>query len=141
MQMLDLYYKIWVDAIAATKAKKAEVASWKLYTLAPMSFLPGINLFTFFLWMKTLVNHRLPLFLPINIFDYRLVNDFISIVVTLFAPFIILNYLLIFSNERYRRLLKQYPAYKGKLYKKYALISLGLLVIPVLVVTLFFHEV
>jgi hypothetical protein len=106
-----------------------------------MSFLAGVNLFTFFLWMKTLVNHRLPLFLPINIFDYRLVNDFISIVVTLFAPFIILNYLLIFSNQRYRRLLKEYPAHEGKLYKRYALISLGLLVIPVVVVTLYIHQV
>jgi len=136
-----LYYKIWVDAITATRAKKAEASGWKLYTLAPMSLLAGLNLFTFFLWMKTLVNHRLPLFLPVNIFDYRLINDFISIVVTLFVPFVILNYLLIFSNERYKRLLQQYPAYDGKLYKKYALISLALLVIPVVLVKFYFHEV
>jgi hypothetical protein len=139
--MFGLYYKIWVDAIAATKAKQAGAASWKLYTLVPMSLLAGINLFTFFLWMKTLVNKRLPLVLPVNIFDYRLINDFISIIVTLFIPFVILNYLLIFSNERYQRLSKQYATHGGKLYKKYTLISLALLVIPVIIVKLYFHEV
>lgn len=139
--MLGLYYKIWVDAIAATRAKRAEAGSWKLYTIVPMSALEGINLLTLFLWMKTIVNHRLPLVLPVNIFHYRLINDFISIVVTLFVPFVILNYLLIFSNDRYQRILKQYAADGGNLYKKYALISLGLLVIPLLIVTLYFHAV
>ena len=105
--MFELYYKIWVDAITSTRAKKAEAAGWKLYTLVPMSLLAGVNLFTFFLWMKTLVNHRLPLFFPVNIFNYRLINDFISIVVTLFIPFVILTYLLIFTNERYERLLQR----------------------------------
>ncbi len=139
--MLSLFYKIWVDAITATRAKRAEAGNWKLYTLVPMSVLEGINLLTFFLWMKTIVNRRLPLVLPVDIFHYRLINDFISIIVTLFIPFVILNYLLIFSNDRYQHLLLQYPADGSKLYKKYALISLGLLVIPVLIVTLYFHEV
>jgi hypothetical protein len=139
--MFDLYYKIWVDAITATRAKKAEAYGWKLYTLVPMSLLGGINLFTFFLWMKTLVSSRLPLVLPVNIFHYRLINDFISVVVTLFIPFVLLNYLLIFANERYQRLLQRYTAHNGKLYKRYTLISLGLLVIPVLIVALYFHEV
>ena len=139
--MLTTYYKIWVDAITTTREKKAEASGWKLLTLVPMSLLLGINLFTVFLWMKTLVNHRLPLVLPVNIFDYRLINDFISVVVTLFIPFVLLNYLLIFSNERYQQLIKKYSAQGGKLYRRYVLISLGLLAIPVIIVKLYFHEV
>jgi hypothetical protein len=139
--MLTLYYKIWVDAIVATRAKKAEASGWKLYTLAPMSLLLGINLFTMLLWMKTLVNHRLPLVLPVNIFDYRLINDFISAIVTLFIPFVLLNYLLIFSNERYERIVARFPPRGGNLYRRYVLISLGILAIPVLIVKLYFHEV
>lgn len=139
--MLELYYKIWVDAITVTRAKRAEAGSWKLYTIVPLSALAGINLLTFFIAMKTIVNRRLPLFLQVNIFNYRLINDFISIVATLFIPFVILNYLLIFSTDRYQVLLKQYPASGGKLYRRYALISLGLVIIPIVVVTLYFHEV
>ncbi len=46
--MLELYYKIWVDAIASAKAKKSQPGNWKLYTIVPISLLQGINLFTFF---------------------------------------------------------------------------------------------
>jgi len=136
--MLGLYYEIWADAITATRAKRAEAASWKLYTLIPISLLMGINLFTFFLWMKTLVNRSLPLYFQFNIFNYLLINDYISIVATLFFPFIILNYLLIFNNDHYKRILDSYKADGGKLYKKYALISIGLLVIPVIIAKMFF---
>lgn len=139
--MLRLYYKIWVDAIAAVRAKKAEAGSWKLYTLIPMSLLMGINLLTFFLWMKSLVNRTLPLVLPVTIFHYRLINDFISVVVTLFIPFVILNYLLIFNNNRYEQLLTAYQSHTKGLYRRYALISIGLLLIPLLIVTLYFKEV
>jgi len=47
--MVNLYYKIWVDAIAAQQAKKSATVNWKLYTLIPISLLQGIKLLTFFL--------------------------------------------------------------------------------------------
>lgn len=115
--MLRLYYKIWVSAIISAKASKAEAGSWKLFTLGPVSLLQGINLFTVFVWMKSLVNHRLPLFLPVNIFNYRLINDCISVVTTFFIPFVILNYLLIFSNNQYKDLLKKLPGKTGNYIK------------------------
>ena len=136
--MLGLYNKIWVDAIVSTKEKRTEADSWRLYTLVPLSLLMGINMFTLFLWMKTLVNRNLPLALPVNIFNALLINYFISVVVTFFIPFLLLNYLLIFNNNRYSDLLTRYDAQGGRLYKKYALISLGLLIIPVIIGKLFF---
>jgi len=139
--MLSWYYKIWVDAIAATKAKKAEAGNWKLYTLVPISALMGINLLTLFALLKAVVNHNLPLYLPVTIFNYRLINDFISIVVTFFIPFIILNYLLIFNQNRYVQLAEEYKAENGKFYKRYALVSLGLLIIPLIVFNFYFKPV
>jgi hypothetical protein len=136
--MLDLYYKIWVDAITSAKAKKSQPGNWKLYTIVPISLLQGINLFTFFYWMKKLVNHNLPLFLNVNILNYRLINYFISIVLTLFIPFVILNYLLIFSNDRYQGLLPKYKKQNGKLYKKYALLTLGIWLVPIIIENLYF---
>ena len=139
--MLNWYYKIWVDAIAATRAKKTEAANWKLYTIVPISALMGINLLTLFVLLKSLVNRNLPLYLPVTIFDYRLINDFISIIVTLFIPFVILNYLLIFNQNRYALLAEEYKAENGKFYKRYALISLGLLIIPLIVFNFYFKPV
>jgi len=136
--MLRWYYKIWTDAIVATRAKRTEAASWKVYTLVPMSALMGINLFTLFLWMKTLVNHNLPLALPANIFDFRLINGFIAIVMTFFITFVILNYLLIFNNDRFEQLVKKYPPKNGRLYQRYTLVSICILVIPVIISLMFF---
>lgn len=136
--MLTLYYKIWTDAITSTRAKRAEAASWKLYTIVPLSLLLGINLLTIFIWVRTIFNRNLPLVFPIHIFNYLLINDFISVIVTLFFPFVIFNYLLIFSNDRYKELLESYAPQNGKLYKMYALISLGILIIPIIIAVMFF---
>jgi hypothetical protein len=138
IEMLGLYYKIWADAIVAQKRKKAEYTSWKLYTLVPLSVLQGINLLTFFYWMKIIVNRYLPLFMPVNIFNAHPLNDFVSVIITFFIPFAILNYLLIFNNDRYKNIIKEYGAQNGKLYKKYTLMSIGLLIIPIVIKVMFF---
>ncbi len=136
--MAGLYYKIWVDAIVTERSKKTEARNWKIYTIIPMSLLQGINLFTFFYWMKTLVNRNLPVFFPVTIFNARLINDFIAIVITLFVPFVILNFLLIFSYDRYEQLIVKYRSGCAKYYKRYTMITLGLLVIPIIIQKMFF---
>ena len=136
--MLGLYYRIWADAIVSQKQKKAEYTSWKLYILVPLSVLQGINLLTFFYWMKIIVNRHLLLFMPVNIFNAHPLNDFVSVIITFFIPFAILNYLLIFNNNRYMGIIENYGAQNGKLYKKYALLSIGLLIIPAVIKVMFF---
>lgn len=139
--MLTLYYRIWADAIIAGRARRANGGSWKLFTIVPMSLLEGVNLFTLFLWMKVLVNRNLPLVLPVDIFNNRIINGAVSILVTFFIPFVLLNYLVLFVNNNYEFVLKKYHGEKGRLYKKYALISLGVLLVPIIIVALYFHEV
>lgn len=134
---MSLYYRIWVDAIVAQKEKKSSSSGWKLSSIVQMSALQGVNLFTFLLWMKVLINHNLLLFFPVNIFSARPLNGFISVLITLFIPFVILNYLLIFTNNRYEMLITEYDNQGGKLFKKYALISLGILFIPLIIDKLF----
>jgi hypothetical protein len=136
--MSALYYRIWTDAIASQKAKKAERANWKMYTLIPVSIVMGINLFTLFYFLRTVVNRNLLLYMPVNIFSAKPINGFISILITFFIPFVILNYLMIFNNDRYNMLEKKYHDEGGKLYRKYVLWSLGILVIPVLIGVMFF---
>jgi len=131
--MLRLYYRIWADAIESQKEKKAEQNSWKLYTLVPISALQGANLLTLFYWMRVIVNNNLLLFMPVNIFSAKPLNGFISVIITFFIPFAILNYLLILNNDRYKNIIREYGSQNGRLYKKYALLSIGLLIIPVVI--------
>jgi hypothetical protein len=49
-----------------------------------------------------------------------------------FIPFFLLNYLVIFYDQRYEKLVKVYKNTNGKLYRKYTLISLGLLTVPLI---------
>ncbi|HEY4327131.1 MAG TPA: hypothetical protein VGN20_24300 [Mucilaginibacter sp.] len=141
VDVLGLYYKIWVDAIVVEQSKRNRKTNWKLNTIIPMSVLNGANLLTFFYWMKTIVNKNFLLFFPVSIFNAKPLNGFISIVITFFIPFVILNYLLIFNNDRYKELLIKYPGNNGKLYKKYILFSLGLLIVPVVIMKVYFAKV
>jgi hypothetical protein len=135
--MFKLYDRIWADAILTQKAKKNERTNWKLYTIVPISLLQGVNLFTMFYWLKKLVNHSLPLVFNVDIFNARLINASLSVVITFFIPFAILNYLFIFSNNRYEALLVKYKLRHKGLYKKYVLYSVGALAIPIILQKMF----
>ncbi len=50
--------------------------------------------------------------------------------IAVFLPFIIFNYVLIYRNNRYRRLMADLPAFDGKLYLFYFYGSVACLLIP-----------
>ena len=130
--MLSAYYKLWVDAIISEKTKKDRQSSWKAFTIVPISIMMGINLFTLLYWTSVFTHHELPLILIITFSRDTLINIFLSAILMFFIPFLLLNYLLIFYNSRYENLIKTYKANNGKWYRKYYLISIGLLVIPII---------
>ena len=137
--MLKLYNRIWVDAIAAARHSNTESENWKIVTIIPMSALQAANLFTILYWLKVLVNRNLPLFVGFEIFSYRALNSFfIGVILTYVVPFVIINYLLIFSNDRYKILMTNYKDRSGKLYKKYVFITLGLALVPLILKVMFF---
>lgn len=134
---MSVYYKIWVGAITLAKKKAGQGGSWKLLTIIPISLLNGINLFTLLLWLRALSSKELPVLFPMEIFSVKPLNSFFSVVIVFFIPFIILNYLLIFNNQRYIHLLRMYSGKGGKLYFRYICISVGILAIPFVLQWLF----
>ena len=76
--------------------------------------------------------------MPVGIFSARPLNGFISVIITFFIPFVLLNYLLIFNKDRYKKLIEKYGPGDGKLYKKYALLTIGIAIIPVVIKVMFF---
>ena len=126
--MTNIYYEIWADAIRATK--KMDSDQWKVATLIPMSVLQGVNLLAILFLLRGILGRQWPLFVPVKIFNDVIMNDAVSILLTFIVPFVILNYLLIFSNDRYQRIIRFYKGMNARLYKLYILISLGIIVIP-----------
>jgi hypothetical protein len=126
--MTNVYYEIWADAIRVSK--KNDSGQWKMATLVPMSVLHGINLLALLFFLRGILGRQWPLFVPVKIFNNIILNDAVSVVLTFILPFLILNYLLIFSNDRYQRIIRSYKGKNGRLYKLYVLVSLGIIVIP-----------
>ena len=136
--MYNLYYKVWAEAINAERTNNPERQNWKLYTLIPITVLQSINLFTFFYWLRLLVYRHLPLFAPVHIFNGFALDSAISIIITYFVPFLLLNYLLIFSYDQYISITAKYKDDTTKVYRNYALWTIGICFIPVIIKILFF---
>jgi hypothetical protein len=135
--MLSIYYKIWVDAIVSEKNKKGDEGNWKAFTIIPMSILQGINLLTFLFLLRIITHGGVPIVLSLNIFRERALNTFLAGTFTFFIPFVIINYLLVFYNQRYQLLMKTYSGSAGKLYRNYFLITVGVIAIPLLLKLIF----
>ncbi|PVD50038.1 hypothetical protein DC498_22220 [Terrimonas sp.] len=54
------------------------------------------------------------------------VNNVLTYVILFILPCALINYLLIFRNRRYEKLLNKYPYYNGKLFISYFVISMFL---------------
>jgi|GEM_PF-389679 len=134
---MNIYYKIWADVINRTRKNKSAKKGWKLMPLISMSVLMGLNLLALFLLLHAL-NRSLLLLFPVDIFETTGYNTGISVLLTYFLPFVMLNYLLIFSNDQYLVIAQNYRSRGSKLYRNYALISVGIVVIPVLLKVVFF---
>jgi hypothetical protein len=119
--MFSIYYKIWADA-----------------TIISISLLQGINLLTILLFVRLISRDTYPVIFPLNWFNRAGMNTFCSVVLTYFVPFVIINYLLIFYGHQYNDVLKTYGNKKGKLYRTYTLISVGVILIPYLIKLMLF---
>jgi len=132
--MLSLYYRIWMDAIVYTKSKKdKDGAGWQAPLMIIISVLGGLNLLVLLFILHWLTGGKMPVMLPVSIFTVYAYNSFVSIVCTFFLPFLIINYLLIFYENRYQKLIKTYGDKGGKLYRNYFIASAGLVVIPIVI--------
>ena len=136
--MFKWYYKVWAEAIKAERTGNPERKNWKIYTLIPISILQSINLFTILYWLRLFFRGHLPLFAPVHFFNGLALDSAISIIITYFIPFLLLNYLLIFSYDQYTAITERYKDGTTKTYKRYAMWTIGLCFVPILIKVLFF---
>lgn len=128
---MGLYYRIWVDCIERARQQPANKHNWQKLSMISMTLAMAFN---FILIMTVLEKYILRTyfykidlpFLPLR------VNNVLSYLVLFILPCGIINYLLIFRNRAYERLLKKYPYNNGKLFLTYFVISMMLPIVLLL---------
>lgn len=119
---MRLYYEIWVDCITRMRSIEANKSNWKIKGAIFMSLAMAFN---FILIMVVLQREVLGFyFYEINI---QCLTDFLNFVLTIlllyFFPCVMINYLLIFRNNKYEILMKKYKYHNGRLCLTYYIIS------------------
>jgi len=120
---MGLYYRIWVDCITRLRSIEANKDNWQTKGIIAMSTAMTFN---FVLLMVIIQKNILDYyFYEINIpILSGFQNYILTILILYFLPCVIINYLLIFRNKRYEKLLKKYPYSNGKFIVTYILISM-----------------
>lgn len=135
--MLSLYYKIWVDCIQRAKRQSANKESWQTITMIFMTLSMSAN---FVLIMTILERHVFHIYVYKIDFSFlpTRINNLLAYLFLFILPCVVINYLLIFRNKRYEKLLPKYRYYDGKLFLTYFLISMLLPIVLLWVGIIFF---
>jgi len=131
---MRVYYEVWVDAITKIRSRPQNAGMWKFFCMTFISMAMALNLW--FLTFVLMLNAKITIpFFPIHIdvFPGTRIDAFVSFFVSYLLPMLTSNYFLIFRNDRWRELVKQYESQNGKFFLKYFLGSIGLIVVYFLV--------
>ena len=120
--MLGLYYKIWVDCIKRAR-EQANRKNWPALTMPSITMAMAFN----FVFIMTILEkfvfknyfYKFDLsFLPLRL------NNILTYLILFILPCVVINYVLIFRDKRYEKLLRSYPYYNGKMFGIYLVISM-----------------
>lgn len=136
--MLGLYYRIWVDFIKRVKSNPANRDSWQQGSMIFMTLAMSSNLILIMTIIEKHILKRTIYTIDFSFLPER-VNSVLSYLILFILPCLIINYLLIFRNKRYTKLLEKYPYRKGKLAVPYFIISMMLPIILLLIGVAFFR--
>ncbi len=132
-----IYYKIWIDAIkAAVKTNKDDQISWKSILLIIFSVSQGFNLLMIFFLIKILLNLNLEIFIHFDLFPGKMLDGFLSAFITLFLPFLLLNFFLVFYKDKYKTLMNEFNGFRmkeGLVFMLYFFASMLLFILPVII--------
>ena len=109
--MNNIYYMIWSDAILSIRKYNPKMKAWKLNIFLHITLIHSLNLWIVLLWLKFFKIFTMPL-LSIDVFPGELLDDFFAFAIEFALPFVILNYYLVFYNNRYEKITQKYKDIK-----------------------------
>ena len=127
---MNLFYRLWLEAIDREEKKRGK-KSGKTYAFLFLTFCESLNLISLFIIAKILFSFSFSPFLSIDIFSGKLLDGLLSGFLTIVAPFMLLNYLIIFRGKKYQKLQESYQPKSSKLYFAYVGSSFLLFFLPI----------
>ena len=124
--MLGIYYKIWVDGITQLRSRPENKGMWKFYAITFMTMAMAINLLLIMAILQRNILKNSFYDIHFHVFPGERLNQFLSFFVLYFLIPLLINYTLIFRNNRYEKLIPKYKSHGGKLYATYTIASLFL---------------
>ena len=120
---MRLYYLIWVDCIQKIRGQPTNKNNWRLLCMIFMTVPMSID----FIFIMTVLQN----FILGNNF-YKLdiellpaeINKPLSFVIRFIMPWIVINYLLIFINCKYEKLIKKYSYHNGTWFITFLAVSI-----------------
>ena len=128
---MGIYYKIWVDCILGMKSQKKYKNSWRRESKISMNIPMMANIFIVVgVLQRYIFGHIYKIrfsYLPLE------VNAIISFFILYLFPVMLVNYLLIWRDDKYKKLIEKYPYDEDSiLWVVYFIISLFLPVLWIL---------
>jgi len=109
--MKNIYYMVWSDAIISFKKYHPNRQNWKFTLLIYITWIHALNWWIVFIWLKLFNILNIPL-LGIDVFVGKLLDNFFAFTIEFALPFGILNYLLVFHKNRYKKIILKYKDIK-----------------------------
>ena len=104
--MRNLYYMIWSDAIISFKKHQPDRTNWKFTLFVYITWIHALNLWIIFIWLKYFELLNIPL-IKIDVFISDMINKFVAFSIMFALPFGVLNYFLVFRNNRYEKIIQK----------------------------------
>ena len=130
---MRIFYLIWVDVIVSAKSRPGNQRDWKGMTLAFMTAVMAVD----FLFVMVIMQELLGCYFYVLKIPTipKAIGNWISFILLFVVPPLLINYVLVFKNDRYEKLLMRYNHRNGKLATTYILLGL---MIPTVVLFLAF---
>jgi len=136
--MMNLYNKIWVDFIKRAQQFPDRRDNWKRSSMIFMTLAMASNFILIMAILERYVLNRTIYIIDFSFFPER-ANYVLSYLILYILPSLLINYLLIFRNKRYLKLLDRYPYYNGKLAASYCVFSYMLPIVLLSIAFIFFR--
>lgn len=122
---MRLYYLIWVDCLVRLKSQPANKGNWQVLGIIYMTVTMAFD----FLFLMIILEEYI---LGYYFYEFAIpllpqeIGDPLSFAILYTGPPLVINYMLIFRNRRYVKLIEKYEYHNGRLFVTYMAIALFL---------------
>ena len=127
---MNLYFRIWADAIIRLRSIPKNVGMWKFYSMTFISVAMALNMWFLIFLVIAHGGITFPHFpFELNVLPGSKLNGFLSFFSSFLLPMLLINYYFIFYQGKWKGLIIKARYRNGRLFMSYFLGSLIVMVL------------